>query len=93
MSTQPAPQGKQLSTVQIVRQLMEFLRNSAPQEFDAFVRGFDLHNDEMARQCVNADASEIMTAKGRAMHSGWLLDMMEDVANPKPAKVIPLTTP
>jgi hypothetical protein len=82
MSAQPAPQGKKLSTLQIMKQLMQYLRNAAPQEFEAFIRGFDLHYDEMARQCVHADASEIMTAKGRAMHAQFMLDMMEEVANP-----------
>lgn len=51
-----------------------FLRNAAPQQWDEFVKAFELHVYQTTMSVIQADAAHIMTAKGAAIHAQSLYE-------------------
>ena len=72
--------------LKVVRETLKYLRNAAPEQFDTFVRGYSQHCDNVTVAVIEADASEILTAKGRAQHARWLLKALQDTQNPPEPK-------
>jgi hypothetical protein len=49
------------------------IKQESPELFKAFLKEFTLHTDKVTAAVTDADASEIMTAKGYAQHARWFL--------------------
>lgn len=54
------------------------LRKAFPDLFDAFVKEFAIYADDVTVAVTEADASEIMTAKGRAQQMRSLLRLLAE---------------
>lgn len=80
--TQVAPAPRKPSTTQLLIQVLTFLRNAAPAEFDAVIRVYDFHTDEVTVAVTEATPDNILKAQGFACHARFLLKLLEDVREP-----------
>lgn len=48
------------------KEAIKYLRNAAPEEFDAFFKQFSMYTDDVVRHVTEADHVEILKMQGRA---------------------------
>ncbi len=65
-------------------QSLKFLRNTAPEEFDNFVRAFNDFADGHNTALLNAGVSDVLVAQGRSQMCLKIKMLLEDAKTNKP---------
>lgn len=57
------------------------LKKADQHAFDEFLTQFAIHTNEVTVAVTEADAGDIMTQKGRALHCRWLLRLFKECSS------------
>lgn len=74
------------SLPQALKRTARVLKNAAPEEFAEFQRVLQAHRDELTVAVTEADAAEIMTAKGRAQHARFIYQIADECDRTPPPR-------
>lgn len=75
---------------QALEEVLRLLRNSAPDEYDAFLSIYGVHVSEVTDAVITSDTANILIAQGHAQHAKALARIFAAaVQQPSPPKSTP----